>query len=777
MFPRRHRRALLVSALLACAAAPAHAAVPQDTDLAEDAIEEEDAEEAEAEQVTADLALLTELGDRVPSHVLRRLANSDDERVPAELGAFFANEDLAWRTRALILVAWARNVRTSETFDDDDEARAAASEPLLEAIRSWLDDTSSPLRRSAAIEAADELGDPADALLVEVVDERGDTLDAEHALRVYAAGREYPDYTWFNEIYQRGGKKAPKDEKADYAAGGALVALREIAFRELAEDMRGEEVEDALESDSVPIRVHAERVQDDRDDDDSDERAESYFEDDDLHIDLRVWGASAIADFFDRERHFNYMFDYGTSKSCDPELRLAIADEINNSMPQKVLDTVRKQLERGKPEEKLFAIDSLPERVMVGRRRDDIGGGRRDDDEGENRVESAFGDEKVLEALRRNLLDKDLRVVWRSVDAMVQRNDGGGVDSLNKALRRTKDDVLKGVLLWARHELGDDLDDLADDAQELLASGEFVARRAAVRTLGHLDPDGYEEVLRDALFQGPPTFKKASLDVIRELEWGRGVTLLIEALDLEHATTRRLALGGLWQMTGRDDGPRSADWEEWWSTQKGTFEVVERSAYDELVRDWGPRLRGELVLSQILGVSIQRSHVAIALDLDGEALGLPVARRLVGDEPATSYLALVRQALLDFARESGSVVRARLLGGSDVVEAPWEGLAPLGPEAATQLEGWLSTYTPIRTASVEEILHEAEADLDVETLVVLTSGDGKRVDLEEAEELRRLFELRNAERDLVVHVIALGRHSRPYEWLAETSGGSYVFVP
>jgi|GEM_PF-6591233 len=774
MLPRR-TAALALSAFVTCVV-PSAPAFAQDLDAAQEAAADEDEVDEEAEAVTRDLALLGELGDRTPAHVLRRLANSDDERVPAELASVFANEALSWRTRSLTLIAWARNVRTTEAFDDDDEGRTAAAEPLLEALRSWLDDTSSPLRRSAAIEAADELGEPGEALLVAVVEERGDTLDAVHALEVYAEGREYPDYTWFNDLYQRGGKKASKEERADYGPDGPLIRLREIAFRELAEDMRGEEVEDALESDSIAIRVHAERIQDARDDDDSDERAEEYFEDDDLHVDLRIWGASAIARFFDRERHFNAMFDHGCERGCDPELRIAISNEINRSMPQKVLDTVRKQVERGTPEVRLFAMDSLPQRVMVGRRRDDLGGGRRDDEDGE-REESAFGDEKVLDALRGSLIDKDLRVAWRASQALVERNDTGAVPDLHKALRRTKDELLKGVFLWARAQLGDDRDDLAADAQELLASSEVVARRAALKTLGRIDPDGYEDVLRDALFQGPPTFKRAVLDVVRELSWGRGVTLLIEALDLEHEPTRRMALAGLWQMTGRDDGPRAADWEEWWSTQKGAFEVVERSVYDELVSDWGARLRGESVLTELFGARITRSQVAIALDLDGEALGLPATRRLVGEEPATSYLALLRQALLDFARETGPLVRARVLVGADVIEAPWEGLEPLGAEAATKLDDWLSTYAPIRTATKEELLLAAEADLEVETLVVVTTGDGKRVDLEEAEEMRRLFELRNSERDLVVHVIALGRHSRPYEWLAETSGGSYVFVP
>lgn len=756
------------------ARAAATAASPQD--LGELA----DPEEAlVAEQVTADLEQLGALGDRTPSHVFRRLANSHDPRVPDGLADVFADTSLLWCTRSLALTAWARNLSATEAFeeaDDAEEARGGAVEAFLAAARTWLDDETSAMRRAAAIEALAELGDDGAELLKEVVDVRNDTLDALRAFEVYAAAREFPDYSWFNEVYQRGGRKAPEQEQEDYAVGGALVHLREIAFDELAADMQGEKVEDALESESVSIRVRANQVQEEREDKKFDERAEEYFEDDDEPIELRIWGASAISRMFDRQRHFTDLFDYGLKSKCDPELRLAISDLINDSMPQKVLDGVRKQLERGKPQLKLFAIDSLPERVMAGLG-DRVRGGPARGEEGRGEDVDAYGDEKVLEALRRNLFDRDESVVWRSIQALVDRNDVGALLELERALRRTKDPVMHGVFLRARCDLNDDESVLVEDALELVDSESFVARRAAVHTLSHIDPDGHEGFLREQLFDGPPTMKRAVIEGIEAREWGRGITMLIEALDMDHPTTRRLARRTLWSMTARDEGARAEDWQEWWATQRGVFEPVERELAAEMIAQWGRPLRRENTLSELLGLPLTRGNVAIALDLDGEALNPPASRRSLGEDLAPSYLTLVRNALVDFARHTGPVVNCRVLSLAEGVDPPWEGSAALGPESASRLDEWLSTYVPIRTATHAQILHEAELDLDVETLVVLTTGDPKRPDLEEAETLRRAFSLRNTERDLVVHVIALGNDSRTLKWLATTSGGEYLFVP
>jgi hypothetical protein len=767
--------ALLLALAVFVPTGGAHALFCQDPAPAEDV---EAAAEDEDARVAADLALIATLGDRTPSHVFRRLANAGHVDVPAGLAAVFANETLAWRTRGLALTAWARHLRTAEDLEEKDE-RTESLDRLREAISSWLDDTSSPLRRAAAMEAADELGREGEVLLRAVVDERPDTIDAVRAFELFADDRSLPDYAWFKTVYGRGGKKAPKDEISAYAPTGALGPMRDIAFRELCEEMRGEELEDALEDRSGVIRARANIVQDDRDDDKASERADAFIGDDDESIEVRRWAASKIADHFDRERYFTYLFeDIGCGKKIDPELRRAIASEINRAMPQRVLDIVRKQLTKGRPPQMLFAIDSLPMRVMIARtgRRNGPGGGPGQDD-GEDTEADAFGDEKVLEALRANLTDKDRSVRLESLAAMVTRNDLGGLSLVQRAARKAKDDEDKAALLRARLALGDVEKDLITDALELAKSDEIQARRAAISVAGTLDPDGYEDLLRAALFEGPPTLRRAVLDGATERKWGRGVTLMIEALAAEHLPTRDRALRSLWSLTGKDLGALPADWEEWWSGERGAFEAVEPELARELRDGWGSALRREDVLCELLGAPLRRAHVGIALDLGIEALGAPAAQRHVGESPASSYVDLVRLDLVDLARQAGPIVQLRILPGSPEAESPWQGLAACGDRTATAIEGYFENYTPVRTASLEELIAAGEADLALESLIVVSSGDRAKLDLEDAEAMRRAFALRNRERDLVVHGLALGEHDIALRWLAETSGGTYVFVP
>lgn len=743
--------------------------------------EDVDAEGGDADEdalVAADLASIAALGDRTPSHVFRRLANAEHVDVPAGLAAVFADEALAWRTRGLALTAWARHMRTAEDLEEEDE-RTESVDALRTAISSWLDDTSSPLRRAAAMEAADELGEEGEVLLRAVVDERADTIDALRAFALFADNRRLPDYAWFKSVYGRGGKKAPAEEKDTYAPDGALGPMRDIAFDELCEEMRGEELEDALEDRSAEIRARANEVQDDRDDEKSGKRADALIEDDDEPIVVRRWAASKIANHFDRERYFTYLFeDVGCDKKIDPELRRTISGEINRAMPQRVLDIVRKQLTKGRAPQMLFAIDSLPDRVLALRagRRGGPGGGAGQNDV-ENEETDAFGDEKVLEALRSNLTEKDRSVRLESLAAMVTRNDTGGLSLVQRAARKAKEDEDKAALLRARLALGDVESDLIEDALELAESDVIQARRAAVAVAGSLDPDGYEDLLRAALFDGPPTLARAVLDGATERRWGRGVTLMIEALGSEHLPTRDRALRSLWTLTGKDLGALPADWKEWWSGERGAFEVVDPTLALELRDGWGSELRREDVLAELLGVPLRRSHVGLALDIGVEALGAPVAQRHVGETSAASYVELLRNDLADLARQAGSIVQLRILPGSPEAEAPWQGLAACGADTAAAVDGYFESFTPVRTASLEEMLAAAEADLALESLIVVSSGDRSRLDLEDAEALRRAFALRNRERDLVVHGVALGAHDRALRWLAETSGGTYVFVP
>ncbi|QDU86319.1 hypothetical protein Pla163_34700 [Planctomycetes bacterium Pla163] len=772
----RRTAATSVALLLALTvSAPAtHAFAPrQDSPPAEDveAAEDEDA------LVAADFELIAALGDRTPSHVFRRLANAGHVDVPAGLAAVFADETLAWRTRSLALTAWARHMRTAEDLEEKDE-REASIDRLREAISTWLDDTSSPLRRAAAMEAADELGSDGEVLLRAVVDERPDTVDAVRAFELFADDRRLPDYAWFKTVYGRGGKKAPNDEIAAYAPDGALGRMREIAFRETCEEMRGEELEDALEDRSAVIRARANEVQDDRDDVKADERAEEYIEDDDEPIELRRWAASKIADHFDRERYFTYLFeDVGCGKKIDPELRRAISGEINRAMPQRVLDIVRKQLTKGRPPQMLFAIDSLPARVTIARtgRRNGPGGDARD--EGEETEADAFGDEKVLEALRANLTEKDRSVRLESLAAMVARNDTGGLSLVQRAARKAKDDEDVAALLRARLALGDAEKDLLEDALELTGSDVIQARRAAISVAGTIDPDGHEELLREALFEGPPTLRRAVLDSATERRWGRGVTLMIEALAIDHLPTRDRALRSLWTLTGKDLGALPADWEEWWSGERGAFEAVDPELARDLRDGWGSALRREDVFGELLGVPLRRANVGVAFDLGIEALGAPAAQRHVGESPAASFVELVRRDLVDLARQAGPIVQLRILPATPESESPWQGLAACGASTASAIDDFFEGFTPVRTASLEELVAGAEADVALESLIVVSTGDRPKFDAEDAEALRRAFTLRNRERDLVVHGVALGAHDRALRWLAESSGGTYVFLP
>jgi hypothetical protein len=766
---------LLVAALL-LEHAPAHAAVFQEPvqDAAADVDDVDGAGEADGADgapgdaaATADLEWLARLGDRCPPHVLRRLANGDDARALAALAATF-DESRGWHLRALCLCAWARHVRLHHA--DDTDARDAC----LAAIETWLGEGAGPLQRGAALEAADELGEFGEPVLRRVAETSLDTLDRARALRLFARGRELPDYTWFKELVARGGRKAPEDERRDYGAGGALEPLREIAFAELAEEMRGEEIEEALEDRSVAIRVRANRIADQRGDDEADERALALFEDDDAPIALRLWAAESIAREFDRQRHYTYLFEYGVSSGCDPALRNHIALQVRRAMPQRVLDLVRKQLGKGKLLQKLFAIDALPLTVMSGLADRPTRGPGGDDEE---EVEQAFRDEKVLEALRNGATDGDVAVRVASIEALVEREDFDAVDALERAARKAKTEHDRAALVRARVALGGPEKDVLADARALAASAAGVERRAGLVALVALDPDANEDTLRAAFESGAPHEVLALVDAIVERGWGRGVGLLIGALDRPEPSVREAARAALWRTTARDEGPTAADWAAWWDGVRSSFAPVEEDVAEEFLEELGDPLRREGVLGEFLGIELRHRSVAVAFDLGPEALAPLVARREQRGAIAASGLELVRGELSDLARRVGPGVALRVYANAAGDDGPWAGHADLGDEAAVALAAWFETYAPVRTTALVALVDAALADPACEALVLVASGDTAKFDPEDFEEQRRAFALANRERDLVVHTVAVGRPSRALEWLAQTSGGTHVFVP
>ncbi|MEZ5978329.1 MAG: hypothetical protein R3F34_08930 [Planctomycetota bacterium] len=732
-------------------------------------------QEAEAPapgRVEADVALLRELGDRCPSHVFRRLANVEETaEQETAAGAFadaFADSDLSWRTRSLALVGFAR-------LSAENEERAAK---CIELARSWLGEGSGSLRRAAALEALDELGSAGDEVLRSVFTESPDTWDRIRAYDLFNEGRELVDYSTAREYFEKGGKKSDAAEKKEWAPKGALGPLRDRAFDVLADEMRGEEVEDALEDRSPFVRERAHRVLDDRDDGDVPDLAEKLFEDDDADVGLRRWAAEAIAKQFDRERHYTYLFETAISTKFDPEVRNHTATRIRFRMPQRVLDIVRKKLGSGKPFQKLFAIDSLPMFVVRGLSGPGRGpGGRRgeeDDDEPQ-----AFDDEKVFAELQSNLGDKDQSVRIESLRALVVRNAPDALTDVVRAARKAKDDLDRAALLRARLHFGDEEKDLLADARGFAASesASDALRRASLAVLTLVDPDGNEELLRAGMADPAVAVPAGVVEAVVERRWPRGVGVLIDSLDDPNIGTRDAALAALWRLTGLDLGPSTSNWADWWKSEIGGFKVAEREVYDDLVEGWGDRLRRENVVTEFFGVPVRHQNLAIAFDLGPEAIVEPATRRSFRGEALTSYLDLLRAEATDLARESGPLVRLVGLAGLEAKAASWDGVAALDGEHADAFERWLASLAPVRTTDVWQLLEAAERNVAVEELVIVTTGSPDKLDLEDAEARRRAFSVRNRERGLVVHGVALGRDSRPLQWLAESSGGTYVFVP
>jgi hypothetical protein len=730
----------------------------------------QDAEAPSAdEQVTRDLAALVELGDACPAYVVRRLANDDDKRVLEALGARFADEERSWSTRALALIGWARHVRLHHT--DDADVRNAC----LAALESWLGEGAGALQRAAALEAADELGESGEVLLRRVAETSPDTLDRVRALELFADGREVPDYTWFKAIVERGGRKASEEEQREYAAGGALERLRVVAFDVLAEEMRAEEIVEALTDRSLAIRVRANRVQELRDDVESDERAFALFEDEDAAVELRLWAAEAIARRFDRERHYTYLFEHGVDPKCDPELRNHIATRIDRAMPRRVLDIVRKQLGKGKLVQKLFAIDALPLTVMGGLAERPDGG--REDEEDEDDEERAFDDEKVLEALRDGLSDKDAAVRTASAEALVLRRDFGALDALVRAARKAKLDSDVALYLQTRVALGADDEDLATDAARMASSESRELRRAGLRALVALDPDAHEETLRRAIDVGTASEALALIEETEERRWARGVGLLVAALERPERHVREAARAALWRLTARDEGPRAADWSAWWAEVRGTFTVAAERAADDFAKSLGDPLRREAVAGELFGIALEHTSIAVALDLGPEALAPVGQRRVQQGTTAASALELVRRELEDLARTSNGSVALRLYSTPEADDGPWLGFAPLAGDRAASLATWFDDFPAVRTSNLQALTAAALADDGCEALVIVTSGTSGKLDLDALETQRRRFVLDNRARELVVHGVAVGTPSRELRWLCESSGGTYVFVP
>ena len=263
---------------------------------------------------------------------------------------------------------------------------------------------------------------------------------------------------------------------------------------------------------------------------------------------------------------------------------------------------------------------------------------------------------------------------------------------------------------------------------------------------------------------------------------------LVEALPNLRGRVRTIAIDSLRETSGLDLGDTTEAWEAWWEEAKevrsrGEVEEVDPNAEDELpdgltelgidadeFEEEGPPPPPSPAEYTVFGRPVDSAALLISID------GGPGGKQdFVSERGYLTQLEAVQAELVRWIAEvpEGVLFDLQVLGAGDSGRLFGEPRAVSEETRAAAVE-FLGALRS-RSASKDPMAEwtEALADPRFDSAILVDLGGLEQVPAEQL----AVFELWNAHRARVVHGVCLGRRSGLLQWLAETSGGEFVYAP
>lgn len=264
----------------------------------------------------------------------------------------------------------------------------------------------------------------------------------------------------------------------------------------------------------------------------------------------------------------------------------------------------------------------------------------------------------------------------------------------------------------------------------------------------------------------------AAAEALGELRRRASVKPLVDRLADEGNLNVRRAIGvSLFRLTGTNLYDDADLWKKWWESEGARFQVPD--VPPDLPREDVAGTKA--VMPTFYGIPIDSESVVFVIDISGSmAAGdgaLPM-QPPAGDMKTRFDRAREELLAAVAALEDGNLVNVVLF--EDMVRRWSRDMRALNPRIRRSLTEHLNRQEPQGATNLFDALEIALAMRGAESIVVLSDGEPNRGKyVSEPAILSKVREL-NQKRGLVIHCVALGRHSTLLSRMAEEHHGKYV---
>jgi HEAT repeat protein len=626
------------------------------------------------------------------------------------------------------------------------EGVADAEQPAFDKLANIATNATEPEVREAALKGLGKSKRLGKHYLKKIVDsEAPDTL-REPALREHVASAAPEDAAWYKHVWNL---KAEQRKYADGTVQGAeLNAIRELAFAGVANQLTEDELVEALRREQDPkIRRAALATMHKRKLGKTAEMAQWLMERVDFPGIDRAEAARILVDSIGAKA-IPVFLNLAKKRDVTPEdLRQEMARLIGEIDDETQNKNIVKLIGKGKPHERTFVM----------------------------RATMHIKDPKILPAIRKELLDKELEVRRTAAAVLGQRRDAESVPTLRTMLEKSKHPADPRLAIEAISEIEQRSAKWLAELAGMTGHAEPDVRNAALEQLALSGDLKYSPQLLTALEHADWTTRLLAISMLPNLRDAATVPKLIDRMEKEQGRLRKMIADSLWKLTGQPFEENFTSWRSWWKEKGATFKVI---APDELAKAAHVREQRRLsertqAGSKFFGIRIESHRVIFILDtsgsmlesLHGKAYGKWGASRIdiAKAELSQCIKNLDEGALFNILIFSTGVDRWLKAGIGESTE-------PTRQSALT----WIERLGAAGATNLYDSLKLAFDDKDVDTIMLLSDGEPTSGEVIDPHRIREDVAFWNKHRRVKIHTVAIGGNLEVLEWLSADSGGTHV---
>ncbi|MEO0652609.1 MAG: HEAT repeat domain-containing protein, partial [Planctomycetota bacterium] len=578
-------------------------------------------------------------------------------------------------------------------------------------------------------------------------------LDDELRLRAFdfhAEGLEDDEVELYRRLWHEGGSKQVDEaleRGEDPRITRGLISVRRRAFVAVAPHLSDDDLLRALGGFSATIRRTALAELRDRGHPQVLEAAERMFMTRNEFPQNRILGAEILL-AHDAEAWLEPLVEEGTRRGAGQDARLGLAVLIRRHGNEDLYDDLVRKLTRGQDHETVFRIHALTD----------------------------FEDDRYQTKLEKLLRDRSSAIRAAAIASLAEREGGGAVEALEKALKRSDSHAEQARMLRSMHAVRGGDPEWVEALVEYTRDERREVRNAALALVAQLEEPDPLEVLLEAIDHPDWSTRQRVYSALAERGDSAAVAAMVGRTRAESGRLLADLEAYLWRLTGKPFGRSGRSWEAWWSAEGQGFEVMEE---EELRKLEGERERRRLEeqssAPDLFGVRIESNAVSLVIDVSGSMVE-PTRTPIRGERGPQR----ITVAVDEIERAINSLVPTaafNVIAFSDRVFPFAKQAQPADPATKAEALEFVHDLRVTGGTNLHGALVTAFDDPAVDTVIVISDGDPSMGAVIDPFALRRVVADWNAERELVIHTIQIGATLPILTWLSEDSGGSSVTIP